>query len=73
MTAADLGVLRDLVELAEHRGQYVGEVRLEAGHRDVVERAFSAAHEPEVAKLRVDGVVVGRHHSASPAATFFVA
>ena len=48
---ADRCVLLDLVQLAERdRGKDVGEVRLEAGDRDVVERALAAAHEPEVAQ-----------------------
>ena len=65
LTAPDLGVALDLVELAERdRREHVGEVRLVAGHRDVVERAVAAAHQPQVANRLRDLVAVRRDQPA---------
>ena len=51
----------ELVELHERdRGEDVGEVRLVAGHRDVVERAVAAAHDAEVVDRRREVVPVRR-------------
>ena len=57
---ADRRVPIELVELAERdRGQHVGEVRLVAGHRDVVQRAVAAAHQAQPAERLGDVVAVG--------------
>ena len=65
VASPDLGVLLDLVQLAErNRCEDVGEVRLEPGDGDVVERALAAAHQAEVPKRGGDVVVVRRHHAA---------
>ena len=58
-------VLGQLVELDEgDRREDVGEVRLVAGHRDVVERAVAAAHQPEIADRLRDVVPVRRDEAA---------
>ena len=74
MALADLAVVLDLLELDERdRREHVGEVRLVAGHRDVVERPVAAAHEPEIADRVGDVVAIVVTSPPSPAAMFFVA
>ena len=63
---ADRRVPLELVELDERdRGEHVGEVRLVAGHGEVVERAVAAAHQPEVADASATSSSV-RRHAARP-------
>ena len=63
--APDLAVAVDLVELDERdRGEDVAEVRLVAGHGDVVERAVAAAHHPQVVERLCDVVAVRRDQPA---------
>ena len=63
---ADLAMPLELVELDERdRREHVGEVRLVAGHGDVVERAVAAAHQPQLAD-RVGDVVAVRRDRARP-------
>ena len=65
MPGADLPVLFDLVQLAERdRREDVGEVRLVAGHGDVVERALAAPHHAQVVDRAREPGVVGRDHAA---------
>ena len=55
----------ELVELAEgDRGEDVGEIRLVAGHGDVVERAVPAPHDAEIVDRGRDVVAVGRDDPA---------
>ena len=62
---ADRGVRGQLVELDERdRREHVGEVRLVAGHGEVVERAVAAAHQAQVADRLGDVVVVRRDEAA---------
>ena len=62
---ADRAVRVDLPELHERdRGEHVAEVRLVAGHADVVERAVPAPHQPPVADRLGDVVAVGRDDAA---------
>ena len=63
--SADRAVALDLVELAERdRGEHVGEVRLVAGHGDVVERAVPAAHHRQLVDRLGDVVAVRRDDPA---------
>ncbi len=58
-------VLGELVELDERdRREHVGEVRLVAGHGEVVERAVAAPHQAQVADRVGDVVVVRRDQPA---------
>ncbi len=61
----DLLVLVDLLELDEReRGEQVGQVHLEAGDADVVERPGRSAHQPQLVDLGRQDVVVGREDAA---------
>ena len=65
LPAANLGVPLDLVELHERdRGEHVAQVRLVAGHRDVVERAVAAAHHAQVVERLGEVVAVRRDQAA---------
>ena len=69
-----LGVVVELVELHERdRREHVGEVRLVAGHGEVVERAVAAAHQAEVADRVGHVAPLVETSPPSPAAMFFVA
>src|SRR5438046_2527906 len=55
----------ELAELDDRdRRQYVGKVRLVAGHADVVERPVAAAHQPQLADRAGDVRAVRRDQAA---------
>ena len=55
----------ELVQLAERDGREdVGEIRLVAGHGDVVERAVATPHDAEIVDRGRDVIAVGRDDSA---------